>query len=119
MTIQTSLIKDSIELYQGETLVKSVPFTFNAQACLQQVQHLRAEILNHNAQGNVEGVGNAFWRLLCVVFGETVCNELNEWYQGDYMTMLADIGPILTEIIYPAVDKLTDTIVQTRKRMKA
>lgn len=119
MKIQTTLIKDSIDLYQGETLVKSVPFTFNAQECLQQVQHLRAEILNKNASGDVEGVGTAFWRLLCVVFGENVCAELNEWYQGDYMTMLADLGPVLTEVIYPAVDKLTDTIVQTRKRMKA
>ena len=113
MKIQTSLIKDSIELYQGETLVKSVPFTFNAQACLQQVQRLRADIIKRNA------TGRAFWQLLCVVFGENVCKELDEWYEGDYMSMLADLGPILTDTIYPAVDRLTESIVQTRKRLKA
>lgn len=119
MKIQTSLIKDSIELYQGETLVKSVPFTFNAQACLQQVQRLRADIIKRNATGDAEGTGRAFWQLLCVVFGENVCKELDEWYEGDYMSMLADLGPILTDTIYPAVDRLTERIVQTRKRLKA
>lgn len=119
MKIQTTLIKDSIDLYQGETLVKSVPFTFNAQHCLQQVQRLRAEIIKTNAAGDPEGTGKAFWKLLCVVFGEDVCNQLDEWYAGDYLTMLGDLGPLLTDVIYPAVDRLTDTLVQTRKRMKA
>jgi len=119
MKIQTALIKDSIDLYQGDTLVKSVPFIFNAQACLQQVQRLRADIIKRNATGDVEGTGKAFWQLLCVIFGEAVCNELNEWYAGDYMTMLADLGPVLTDVIYPAVDRLTDNIVKTRKRVKA
>ena len=118
MRVQTTLIKDSIDLYQGEELVKSIPFTFNAQSCLQKVQRLRADMLKKNADGNIEGVGQAFWELLCVVFGEGVCNELNEWYDGDYLTMLADVGPILTDLVYPAVDRLTENIVKTHKRVK-
>ena len=57
MQVQTTLIKDTIDLYQGDTLVKSVPFTFNASKCLQDVQHLRAEMIANKAADDMEGVG--------------------------------------------------------------
>lgn len=119
MKVQTTLIKDTIDLYQGDTLVKSVPFTFNASKCLQDVQHLRAEMIANKAADDMEGVGRVFWELLRIVFGDAALDELRDWYGGDFLTALNDLAPILTGIVYPTVDRLTDSIVQARKRVKA
>lgn len=119
MKVQTSLIRDTIDLYQGDELVKSIPFTFNAAKCLQDVQHLRAEMIATKAADDLEGTGKAFYRLLCVVFGEPATQEVFDFYEGDYLTALNDLAPILMDVIYPAVDRLTQDIVARRKRSKA
>lgn len=118
MKIQTAIIKDSIDLYKGDELVKSVPFKFNALTSMRKVQHLRNEVMNKNLTGDLEATGKAFWDLLCIIFGEDACLELDDWYDGDYLTMMGDIAPILTDVIYPAVDRLSDEVVQMSKRGK-
>lgn len=119
MKIQSSLIKDTIELYQGNVLQKSIPFTFNATASLQAVQRKRAELIKKHDAADLEGTGRTFFELLGIIFGQDVVAELDDWYKGDYMTMLNDIGPILTDVIYPTIDAMTENLVKTRKRMKA
>lgn len=119
MKVQSSLIKDTIDLYQGNVLQKSIPFTFNATKSLQEVQRKRAEILKKHGKSDLEGTGKAFYELLVIIFGQDVVTELDDWYKGDYLTMLNDIAPILTDTIYPVIDEMTENLVKSRKRLKA
>ena len=44
---------------------------------------------------------------------------MNEYYDGDYVTMLNDLTPVILEVVYPAVDRVAQQMKDAHKRAKA
>ena len=117
MKIKTSVIRDVIELVDetGKT-VKSIPFTVNVSKIANEVVTFRNEIAQN--KDNPESVGETVVKLFFLIFGEESTNELLAHYESDYATMLADISPIITDVIYPAVDRVRGKYIDIKKHNK-
>lgn len=120
MKIATSMIRDKVEItdVHGE-LLKVFPYTFNVAQGFARVDDLRLQMVQLNAAGNMEELGKATVALLQAVFGEETYAEMDQFYNGDYVTMLNDLAPVLTEEIYPAIAAYRERMIAARKRVKA
>lgn len=117
MKIKSSVIRDTIELVDetGKT-IKEIPFAVNVAKIANEVVNFRNEI-GKNAN-DPETVGETVVKLFYLIFGETTTDELLAHYENDYATMLADISPIITDVIYPAVDRVRGKYIDIRKHTK-
>ena len=117
MKVISSIIEEVIEIVdaQGNDL-KLIPFKVNLTRAGSAIQQKRIELAN--ASDDIEKAGIAFCNLLEVVFGKDALNELVDYYGDDYTSMVTDIAPILTDVIFPALDAQREKLVESRKRAK-
>ena len=118
MKIQSSVFHDKLELCDatGE-VVKEIPFTINLTSSVQAVLNKREE-LDAVDKNDVEAMGAAFQELLGIVFGKSIADELIAYYQNDYMAMIAEMAPVLTDYIFPVFYKYRKTTLDARKKIK-
>lgn len=118
MKIVSSVIAETIEIEneKGE-IVKEIPFRLNISELGGKIAKKRLELANTD-KADVEAVGKVFCELLEATFGETVLNELVDYYGTDYTAMVTDLVPIYTELVFPALDKQRDRLINSRKRIK-
>ena len=119
MKIATSMIEDRIEIINpaGE-VVLDLPVRLNVTQVCSQIMQRRIELQSALESGEDEQVGEAIVRLYEICLGEDNANKLFEWYENDYITMINDMTPFFTDILFPAVDAARDRLVESRKKVK-
>lgn len=118
MKINSSIYQDKLELCNAKGEVeKEIPFTINVTATamlVTQKQHALADV----EQDDVTAMGKAFVDLLVAIFGEQVTNELLDYYAEDYLLMITDIAPVLTQNIFPVFDNYRKSVIAAHKKAK-
>ena len=118
MKITSSVFSDKFELCNAKgELVKEIPFTVNitsVAALVTQKQHALADV----DQNDVAAMGKEFIELLTAIFGEQVTSELLDYYAEDYLVMITDLAPMLTENIFPVFDNYRKSIIDAKKKVK-
>lgn len=67
----------------------------------------------------VEQVGRAVWDLLTLLFGIENCEKMVDFYDRDFITMLADVFPYIREVIAPKFGDLAKARrAQFKRRFK-
>ena len=116
MKIQSNtIIKDSFEL-EGKT----IPFTLHLTQMGKDVYKKRAELGSklEKSDEDLEGFASTIVEMYELIFGESVTNELMEYYEGDAFGMLLETLPVLTEIVFPALDRLRSDSLGKKMRLK-
>lgn len=118
MKIQSSVYRDTLELCDSNgELVKELPFTINVTALADTV-HQKQRQLTKVDQSDMESMGRAFIELLEAIFGTPVTDELLDYYQKDYIVMITDLTPVLTQELFPLFDKYRKNAINARKKVK-
>ena len=118
MKIQSSVYRDKLELCDSNgELVKELPFTINVTALADSV-HRKQQQLAKVGQSDLETMGHAFVELLEAIFGKSITDELLEYYQKDYLVMVTDLAPVLTQELFPLFDKYRKNAINARKKVK-
>lgn len=119
MKIVSSLISDKIEIVDaGGNTLKEFPYQVNAAKVADEVAAKRREIAALTESKDENGIQKATVELFNAIFGTDTTNGLLEFYHNDYLTMMADIAPIVIENIFPVFDALREKAVALRKRAK-
>lgn len=117
MKIQTSVIKDTLELTNNHgEIVKTLPFSINVTKLASEVQKKRLELAQHT--DDLEATGRTTVELFALLFGADNTNELLDFYENDYATMIADIVPYVVEYIMPSFDRLRENVIKAKKSLK-
>lgn len=117
MKIQTSFIKDTIELTNNHgEIVKTLPFSINVTKLADEVQKKRIEIAQHT--DDYEATGRATVELFSLLFGADNTNELLDFYENDYTAMIADLAPYIVEYIFPSFDRMRENVIKAKKSLK-
>lgn len=119
MKIKSSVFSDKFELCDPRTgeVVKEVPFTVNVFAVVNLVTHRQKEMAEVN-QNDPEAMGKSFIALLDAIFGEDVTRELLDFFKNDYMVMITDLAPVLTDEIFPVFNRYRKAAIDARKKVK-
>ena len=118
MKIKSSIIRDKLEITDatGE-VVKEIPFVINTTRIADEVTRKRIA-LSKIDKTNSEALGRAVVDLIYTLFGEDTANEIFTYYDGDHIAMMADLSPVISEVIYPVFDSLRRKMVDTIKKTK-
>lgn len=118
MKIVSSIIQDTIEITnsKGET-IKEIPFRINLSTTGNEIAKKRIELARTDTK-DIEAVGHKFCELLEAVFGGEVLAELLDYYGDDYASLVTDVVPIFTDVVFPALDAQRERLVNSRKRFK-
>ena len=118
MKIQSSIYRDKLELCDSNgELVKELPFTINITALADTVLHKQRQLTKVD-QSDLEALGRSFIELLEAIFGKAITDELLDYYQKDYIVMITDLAPGLTQELLPLFDKHRKNAINARKKVK-
>ena len=118
MKLNSSIYRDKFELCdQNGEVVKEIPFVVNVTATAQLVTTKQREMTEVD-QNDPAAMGKAFIELLEAIFGSEVVQELVDYYASDYMTMVIDLAPLLTENIFPVFNNYRRSAIEARKKVK-
>lgn len=119
MKITNSVLRDKFELCDPKTgeVVKELPFTVNITATIQAATRKQAEMAVVDS-ADPEAMGKAFVGLLEAIFGAEVTNGLLEYFEDDYMQMIVDLEPVLTDVIFPAFTQYRSKAIAAKKKVK-
>lgn len=119
MKIRSSVYSDKFELCDPRTgeVVKEVPFTVNVSSVVALVTRRQKELAEVD-NNDPEAMGKSFIALLDAIFGEDVTRELADFFKNDYLVMIADLAPVLTDEIFPVFSRYRKAAIDARKKVK-
>ena len=118
MKITSSVFSDKFELCNAKgEVVKEVPFTINLTNTAQTVLQKRQDLDAVNPD-DVGAMGKAFQDLLIIIFGKEVTDELVDFFQNDYLAMITELAPVLTDHIFPVFHKYRKSALDAKKKVK-
>lgn len=106
-----SIIKDSFEL-EGKT----IPFTIHLTKSAKEINAKRAEL--QTVTDDEEALGRKIVELYTLIFGEDVVKELLEYYEDDAYGLMVETIPVLTDIVFPAFEKMKVDALNKKMRFK-
>lgn len=106
-----SILKDAFEF--GD---KTIPFTVHLARSAQEVYQKRAEI--QTLTSDEEKLGKAIVSLYTSIFGEDVVKELLDYFADDAIGLMVDTIPMLSDVVFPAYDRLKLDALDKKKRFK-
>ena len=121
MKIATSITKleERIQITDGEEVVLDLPVRLNVTDMCSQITQKRVELQAALESGDAEQIGEAFVALYEICLGKDNTAQLLEYYMNDYVTMINDLTPFFTDVIFPAVDTARERLIESRKKVKA
>ena len=118
MKITSSVFSDKFELCDAKgEVVKEVPFTINLTNTAQTVLQKRQELDAVNPD-DIDAMGKAFQDLLTIIFGKEIADELVAFFQNDYLAMIAELAPVLTDYIFPVFHNYRKSALDAKKKVK-
>jgi len=115
MRIKSSIISDVLEVEDHAGNVTSFPFRVNVGEIAQKINAVSKKFAESNKD---EERGQSFVELLGLIFGEETTLKMVEYYKDDYTAMVADLTPVLVDVIFPAVRAQNDKFVSALKKRK-
>lgn len=118
--IQTSVIRGVFELSDAAgNNEKKIPYSISlSKINLRQIDALQAELANAHKDNDLERLGKIVMELFAAILGENTVAELVDYYQEDYVSLLADLSPFLSDEVFPALDRINKKLVNEHKRGK-
>lgn len=113
MKIQSSIIREDLEI--GE---KVFPIRLNIVQIGDEIQKQRAELMELARTKDMEKIGTAMIKLMEICFGEEATDYILEYYEKDYASMMLDITPFFTDVIYPKVEETRRRAIEATKKIK-
>lgn len=118
MKLQTSIIQDVLEFTdKNGNVVKTIPFKINAVLVNDRVAEKRIELSKVDSS-DMSAYRKTAGELLAVLFGDDPAKEIIDYYQGDTLTAIIDLSPVLIDEIYPTFDRLRRNMIEQRKKLK-
>ena len=119
MKIQTSIIEEHIEITNpaGE-VVLDLPVKLNVTQLCSQITQKRVEMQAAAESGDEEQIGRAVVSLYELCLGKDNADKLFEYYADDYVSLIYDMTPLFTDVIFPAVDAAREHLIEARKKVK-
>ncbi|MBR2581853.1 MAG: hypothetical protein IKD61_00510 [Oscillospiraceae bacterium] len=120
MQIISTIIEETIELTTkaGEVMLR-VPVKLNVTQLASQIRQKQLELQAAAESKDETSIGRAFVELCQLCLGEAPTEQLLDFYADDYATMLTDLTPFFTDVIYPEVRAAHDRLMGAAKRVKA
>lgn len=119
MKIESSIVEDNIEIVNSkDETVLNIPFRINLTASYERVNKARYDFKVVSQTEDVNAIGEAVIALFVAVFGEDITEQIINYYQKDYITMLTDMTPYFSEVIYPALENYREKTLAAHKRAK-
>lgn len=98
--INASIICGDLVVNCGDKKL-TVPYWINAERSFDAIEGLRQQFVDGAAAGNIEATKSAFDQLLVLIFQETGAQKIVDFYRGDYLTMLVDVGQWIETDLLP------------------
>lgn len=119
MKIESSLIRDKFEFTDHEgNILKEVPFTINITEAADRLTSARDELAKVAASDNTADLKSSAARLFECIFGPAVAGEILDYYADDSSAMMIDLAPYLLDRVFPQIDKVRETALEMKKRVK-
>lgn len=115
MRIKSSIIADVLEIESNGKIVASFPYRVNIAEAANRIVQYTEDMTSDTTD---EERGTAFVRLLTVIFGSETTDKIVDFYKTDRIAMVADIMPILTDTIFPAIKEQREKINNATRRRK-
>ena len=118
MQVQSSIIDETIEIVDknGNTL-RSIPFRLDMAAMVKDITELRLKLGNMD-KSDLEGVGKTTIDLFKAVLGEEAMAQVLDFYGDNYLALVTDLTPLMTDEVFPAIDDFREKLIANRKRLK-
>lgn len=118
--IQSSVIRGVFELCDASgNEQKKIPYSISlSKINLRQIDALQAELANAHKDNDLKRLGKIVMELFAAILGENTVAELVDYYQEDYVSLLADLSPFLSDEVFPALDRINKKLVDGHKRGK-
>lgn len=119
MKIISTIIEETIELTtpNGDVMLR-VPVKLNVTQLASQITQKQLELQAAAESQDETSIGRAFVELCQLCLGEAPTEQLLEYYADDYATMLSDLTPFFTDVIFPAVQSARDRLLSAAKKVK-
>lgn len=113
---RSAVLKEDIELINKNNEVeKVIHVEFNADAMAREFNTARNGIIRAQrevSKGEVSdkytSFGEAVIEIFRVVFGEENTREIIEFYENNYLEMVSELMPFITDVAAPAVQQAVD-----------
>lgn len=113
---RSAVLIEDIELINKENKVeKVIHVEFNADAMVREFNAARNGIIRAQAEANKSDVsdkyttfGEAVIEIFRVVFGEENTREIIKFYENNYLEMVSELMPFITDVAAPAVQQAVD-----------
>ena len=118
--IQSSVLRGVFELSDAAgNNEKRIPYNINlTKVNIQQLDLMRQELSIAHKDNDLERMGRIVSELFEEVLGEETVSELADYYQGDFIAMLADLAPFITDEVFPALDRTNKKLAAGHKGVK-
>lgn len=118
--IQSSVLRGVFELSDAAgNNEKRIPYNINlTKVNIQQLDLMRQELSIAHKDNDLERMGRIVSELFEEVLGEETVAELADYYQGDFVAMLADLAPFITDEVFPALDRTNKKLAAGHKGVK-
>ena len=110
----------------GESLVMDIALNINPTV-VKEYRALQVRLMDLDKQRQtdpekseiIEQIGRAVCDLITLLFGAENFRKMDDYYAGDYVTLLADITPYIWDVIAPKLQDLSKARkAQLKRRFK-
>ena len=119
--LHKTILKDKIELCDNTgAVVDTIDYEVNVMATFTEVQKIRGELAKLRNSNDNFVIGDAYIRLMKVIFGEDKTQRILDFYEltGDYSPLVVDFGMMFVTDILPAYAEYGKRLVELRKALK-
>lgn len=106
----------------GKELIINVELSLDTQMREFESKYRNIEIINSHVNAGTatySQLGQGIIDLMEVIFGKTNAQNIINFYTGNYIEMIQDIMPFITEVVKPEFDKQKqESIKRTKKTIR-
>lgn len=119
MRLISTIIEETIELTTaaGDILLR-VPVKLNVTQLASQITQKQFELQAAAESKDETSIGRAFVEICQLCLGEAPTEQLLEFYADDYATMITDLTPFFTDVIFPEVRSAKERLMSAAKKVK-